>query len=94
MPILCGIVERSEEVPHKGKPSAFFVIRLNDGPRCIRGVGVGEHRFFGFGVVIPLVQGLRINGGQFPLLERPAFSGFTGTIAGSCISRLNSIHLQ
>lgn len=37
-------------------------------------MGVEKHRFLGLGVIIPFVEGLEINGAEFPLLEGIGFS--------------------
>jgi len=65
--VLVWIIQRRQEMQHRVDPRAFLVVRFHHGPRCICGVGVKEHRLFGFGVIVPFVQRRFINRAKLPL---------------------------
>ena len=64
-----------QEVADAVEAGAFFVVRLNDGPRRVAGVGVEEHGVFGFGVVVPAVERFNIYRRKFPVFQRIVAAG-------------------
>src|SRR4029453_16616139 len=64
--VLILIIKLIEKEPHGVDPSAFLVVALDRDPLRVLGVGGQQHRFLGFGVVVPAIQRVDIHGGQFP----------------------------
>jgi len=49
------IGEHVQKMPHRSEAGAFLVIRFNHRPRRVLGIGVKEHRLYGFGLIIPFI---------------------------------------
>ena len=73
--VLVGVGQRIQEMPHAIQPSAFLVVGFDHRPRGIGRVSVEEHGFFGFGVIVPAIQRLNVDGAKLPVLERVVTTG-------------------
>ncbi len=71
--VLVRVVQRTQEMPHAVQPRACLVIGLDDRPRGVRRIGVKEHRFLGFGVIVPFGQRCLVDGTQLPAFEGVGF---------------------
>ena len=57
-------------MPQAIEPRALLVVRLDDRPGRIGGVGVEEHRLLGLGVILPFVERQTVDRRKFPLFQR------------------------
>ena len=62
LPGFIGIGQSRQKMPHRVQPRTLLVIGLDDGPGCIGGIGIEKHGLLGFGIVIPFIQRLDIDG--------------------------------
>src|SRR6266567_740641 len=75
----------AEQVADDVEPGALLVVGVRDVPGGPRGIGGGQHRVPGSGVVVPAAVGLQVHGRQLPDLPRvidPAFQP-AGLLAGA-----------
>ena len=55
---------------HAVETRTFLVVRLNDCPWRVRGVGIEEHRFLRLRIILPFIQRLAIDGREFPFFQK------------------------
>ena len=61
---------------HAVETRTFLVVRLDDGPWRVGGVGIEEHRFLRLRIILPLIQRLAIDWREFPFFQRFFFARF------------------
>ena len=77
--VFLGVRKAVKHIAHGVETCALFAIGFDHRPRRIGSIGIEKHRFFGLGVILPFIEGGKINGRELPLLEGMSFSFFEAT---------------